>query len=313
MGSRAFSARRAATWLAAAWLLLASTGCLKRMALETQIEAARDARRAVATLQDYEIAREVTLSGLGQLEMLHYLDADNEDALMLLLQSWTGAASGFIEDDFEAALDAGQGETAEYHRRRAQAAYARALHYGLLLLEQRTTGFAAARGNADQLEAWLDVECHDEASAELLLWLGQAWLGRVSMSRDEPAVVAERYVGVAFLERSRALDPEFFFGLAGTILAGYHTATGDLARGRAELEQLRPQHEGHFLPWRLVEARIHCAAGDETAWRTELEAIVTAGDPLPEARLQNVIAMRRARRYLTGNRWRTECGFSPPE
>jgi hypothetical protein len=229
---------------------------------------------------------------------------------MLLLQSWTGAAAGFIEDDFEAALDAGQPELAEYHRRRAAAAYARGLYYGILLLERRTRGFASARGNADQLDAWLDRECMDGESAELLLGLGQAWLGRVGVSRDDPAIVAERYVGVAFLEHSMQLDPRLEFGLATTILAGYHAGTGDPTRARAELDQVRPVHDGRFLPWWLVDARIHCTTGDETGWRAALEAILTAGDPLPEARLQNVIAMRRARRYLTGGRWRAECGFA---
>jgi hypothetical protein len=310
MKSRASKWGVTAIWVASACLLLATPSCLKRMALDTQIEAARDARQAVATLHDYEIAREVTLSGLGQLEMLHRLAPDNDDALFLLLQAWTGAASGFIEDELEAALDSEQPELAEYHRQRAQAAYARALHYGLLLLDRRATGFDAVRGNADQLEQWLESEFDEQDAAELLLWLGQAWLGRVGVARDNAAIVAERYVGVALLEQSVTLAPDHSYGLARTILAGYRAASGDIERGRTELEQVRAVHQGRYLPWHLVAARVSCDAGDEAAWRATLEAIVAARDPLPEARLQNVIAMRRARRYLTGSRWRDECGFS---
>jgi len=232
---------------------------------------------------------------------------------MLLLQGWTGAASGFIEDEWEAALDAGQLDVAEYHRRRARAAYERGLYYGLLLLDARASGFEAVRGNADRLEAWLGARLDDRESAELLLWLGQAWLGRVNMSRDDAATVAERYVGVAFLERSIALAPDDSFGLARTILAGYLAASGDVERGRQELAAARAAHDGRFLPWRLVEARIHCEEKDQAAWTASLEAILDAGDPLPEARLQNVIAMRRARRYLAGPRWREECGFASAE
>jgi hypothetical protein len=38
--------------------------------------------------------------------------------------------------------------------------------------------------------------------------------------------------------------------------------------------------------------------------------VLAAGDPLPEARLQNTIAKRRARRYLNNKIWQEECGFT---
>lgn len=286
-------------------------GCLKHMALEAQIEAARDARVAVATLHDYEIARESALAGLGQLEMLHQLDPDNPDALMLLLQGWTGAAAAFIEDDRELALAEDAVDLAEYHRRRALAAYSRGIHYGLLLLAQHQGGFDRASRNADELERWLARARGDAELAETLLWLGQAWLGRVGVGREDPALVADRYVGVALLERSRDLAPKASYGLATAVLAGYHAATGDLARARTLLEEARSVSGGRYLPIRLVEARIHCAAGDLEARERILREIVAAGDPLPAARLQNTIAMRRAQRYLSSPRWRAECAAAP--
>ncbi len=299
---------RVGLWIAIVGLCWSSTACIQRMALRTQVQAARDARRAVSTLHDYEIAREITLSGLGQLEMLHHLDPGNDDTLLLLLQSWTGAASGFIEDDWEVALDAGQTELAEYHRQRARGAYSRAIHYGLLLLNRHAEGFDAARSNADRLEAWLEDHCQDRDSAELLLWLGQAWLGRVGVSRDDPAIVADRHVGVALLERSAALAPSLEWGLASIVLAGYRAATGAPDHRGKELEALQAGSDG-YLPRRLVAARIHCLNHDQQRWQASLESILDAGDPLPEARLQNAIAMRRARRYLSGDRWRAACEF----
>ena len=40
-----------------------------------------------------------------------------------------------------------------------------------------------------------------------------------------------------------------------------------------------------------------------------LRQIVEAGDPMPQARLANLIAQRKARRYLVHRVFREECGF----
>lgn len=58
-----------------------------------------------------------------------------------------------------------------------------------------------------------------------------------------------------------------------------------------------------------LATRYFCAKSDRASYERTLNEVLAAGDPLPEARLQNVIAQRRARRYLNNELWQEECGF----
>src|SRR5215510_9765460 len=109
------------SWFAAA-LVVASAGCVKTVILNGQIKGTRDGSVAIDTLSDYEVARGIAFAGLGQFEGMHELAPDNEDALFLLTKGWTAATFAFIEDDYEAAVDADDEARAEYHRARARAA-----------------------------------------------------------------------------------------------------------------------------------------------------------------------------------------------
>src|SRR5579883_1259104 len=91
----------------AAALSLGTTGCIKKMLTDGQIEATRRASGAFDSLGDYEVARGAAQAGLVQFEGMHGLAPDNEDALYLLAKGWVGYAYGFIEDEIEIAEDSG--------------------------------------------------------------------------------------------------------------------------------------------------------------------------------------------------------------
>jgi hypothetical protein len=52
----------------------------------------------------------------------------------------------------------------------------------------------------------------------------------------------------------------------------------------------------------------YCMKGDKASYEKTLREVIDAGDVLPEQRLQNTIAKRRARRYL-GKPRMAACGF----
>jgi hypothetical protein len=67
---------------------------------------------------------------------------------------------------------------------------------------------------------------------------------------------------------------------------------------------------GKFLITQLQYAtRYHCAKSDKPTYEKMLNDVLAAGDPIPEARLQNLIAKRRARRYLDNKIFQEDCGF----
>lgn len=300
---------------ALALLSLGGTGCIKSTLLKGQIQSTRQAATAADTIHDYEVARHAAFAGLVQFEGMHKLAPDNEDALFLLVKGWSGATFGFIEDELEIAEDLKDSEMAEYHKQRAIAGYERSIQYGIELLGKRAEGFAEARKNKETLQKWLNEHFSDKEDAVPLLWLGYSWVARSGVAKDEPEMVAELWVGVTIVEHSVKLDETAVYGTGMTILGAYHARTA-----QAELDQSKQLFEKVFamtnnralLPKFNYAARYLCAKSDYEGYKKTLQEIVDAGDLLPEQRLQNAIAKRRARRYLGAARlaeMRDDCGF----
>jgi hypothetical protein len=291
-------------------LSLGTTGCVKKMLVNGQIKSTRDASAAIDTLQDYEVARGIAFGGLGQLEGMHKLAPDNEDGLYMLMKAWSGAGAGFIEDDWEAADDAGDEALAEYHRTRARAAYDRAIHYGVELLEKTAEGFEKAKRNEETIKGYL-ANFTDKEDAPTLLWLGQAWLSRVNVSKDMPEYIGELFVGEALVRRSVELDETAAYALGHVILGAFHarTASAELDDSYKHFQRAVELTGGKALMAKFQLARTYfCMKADKASYEKTLNEVVDAGDTLPEQRLQNTIAKRRARRYL-GKARESNCGF----
>jgi hypothetical protein len=291
----------------------ASSGCLKKLLLNGQIKGTLDGSGAVNTLHDYEIARRVAYAGLGQLEGMHKLAPDNTTALFMLTRGWAGATFGFTEDDYEQALEAGDDVMAQYHLMRTRAGFERARFYGIELLGHEADGFEEAKKSYDSIRAWLTENFTDPAQAETLMWVGYAWIGYVSASSDIPEIVGELYVGAEMMKRSVELDETVQYATGRTVLGAYHarTAMAELDESKQNFDRAMQINEGKFLSTPLNFAtRYYCMKGDKENYAKVLNQVLEAGDPLPEARLPNTIAKRRARRYLGNPMWQENCGFT---
>jgi hypothetical protein len=299
--------------LLAAGLSMTATGCLKKILTDGQIKSTLTGSAGAQTIQDYEVARAMAFAGLGQFEGMHYLAPDNPNALFLLTRSWAGVGYGFIEDDYEMAYEKEDEVNAQYHLSRAQAAHTRARFYGVELLGLTAEGFQDARKNVDTIRAWLVKNFDEEDQAETLLWAGYAWMAHSAVYRDTPEVISELFVGVAMIERSVELDEDLQYATGHTILGAYHarTAMAELDDAKKHFERAIELNQGRFLPTKLNFAqRYYCFKGDRANYDKLLNEVIAAPDTLPEARLPNVIAKRRARRYMLNEVWQEECGFN---
>src|SRR6185295_7241143 len=79
-----------------------------------------------------------------------------------------------------------------------------------------------AKKNADTIKAWLDKNFKEQEDGENLFWLGSAWLARVNLLKDEAEYVANLFIGVAMLEKSRELWPDYLAWGATATLGAYH-------------------------------------------------------------------------------------------
>ena len=135
-----------ATWTSlVASLSVLSTGCIKKMLIEGQIDGTLEASGAFERLGDMEVAKSAAEAGLVQFEGMLQLAPGNSNALFMLAKGWAGYGSGFAEDAMQAAEDAKDDDAAEYHRKRALMAFNDALKYGLELISQSATGLTTRR------------------------------------------------------------------------------------------------------------------------------------------------------------------------
>ncbi|MBM4374268.1 MAG: hypothetical protein FJ095_04220 [Deltaproteobacteria bacterium] len=307
--------RNLASLALAGALAFGSTGCLKKILLNGQIESTRKASAALNSVSDYEVARGAAFAGLAQFEGMHYLAPDNANAQFLLLRSWAASAFGFMEDEMEQAEDL-HGEDSElalYHRARAVTAYARAIHYGSTLLEAKHPGFEGAQKSPESMQAYL-AKFTDKSDAEPMLWLAQAWLSRVNLVvADDILAAGTLHVGVALAERSVVLDETYNNASGHVILGAYHsrskTAETELPLAKTHFDRALLLTEGKSLLAKFnLAAKYFCTMQDKASYEKLLTEVVEAGDVQPEQRLPGSIARRKARRYL-GARRTKKCAF----
>jgi hypothetical protein len=295
---------------------LGSSGCIKKVLVDGQIQSTRQAAVAIDTIGDYEVGRIAAESGLAQFEGMHALSPDNQDALFMLMKTWVGYASGFAEDDMQVAQDAGNDDLADYHRKRARMAYDRAIFYGLQLIAQTDDGFQKNRGSQQNLETWLKKTFTSKDDAPTLLWTGAAWLSRVGLMQGDddegPGFIAELYVAVALLERSVQLDPSVEHYTGTIALAAYHARTNgpEMDEAKKLLDFALEKTGGKTLLVPLYYAqRYACQKGDAALYQTMLNKVLSANDPDPDQRLVNAVAKRAAKRWLGKHRAKDSCGI----
>ena len=301
---------RKVTALALAFAM-SNTGCIKAMLTNGQIESTRHASTVFDTIGDYELARGAAEAGAVQFEGMHKLAPDNEDALFMLTQAWAGYAFAFPEDDMEAAQDAGNDDLAEYHKRRARMAYDRAIFYGLELMSHEDKGFEAARKNVTTLKSWLTSHFEDKEDAEILFWTGYAWMSRVNLEKDDPAMVADLYIGMSLVERAVELDPSYNHWNGNVALAAYHAraSMAEPEQGKKLFEMVLEKTKRADLMVQLTYAQTYaCVTPDRPLYEKLMNEVLAAGDTDPEQRLENTLAKRRARRWL-GKARMEACGF----
>ncbi len=268
-------------------LALTQPGCIKQMLLDGQIEGTRQGSAALDTVGDLHVARGAAEGGLAQIEGMHLLSPNNEDALFMLTKSWAGYASGFIETDWEKALDTHDTGMANYEMMRGKMAYDRAIFYGLELLSHTDKGFDAARKDDKTMHAWMTSAFTDKKDAETLFWLGFAWMARANILKGDfdlgSEYIGELYVGVSMVEQAVALDrsTEHYLGLVA--LASYHSrmAMAELDQAKALFDEALEKSQHKNLMVQFNYATHYACARRRTAGSTKSSSRKCSRRPIP--------------------------------
>ena len=283
--------------------LVGLMGCdTEKLAADSTAELFGRAAPGVEQHWDYELVGKSFPASIIQLEGLLKVVPDNETIGLSLVAAYIGYGTGWIEDRVEVADIEDDWEEADHLRGRALVMYNRAWDLSKHFLRNRDAGFdEALKGGVDTLEAWLNAVFTEKADAAILLWAGASLGSRINMGMEDMDTVADLPLAKVILNRSVELDPDFMF-MIGRMTMGVLAASEfppDMDRAKSILDDVLEKTERRNLMVQMNMARHYAVnIGDHKLFTQLLQEVLDAGDVLPEARLSNTIARRRAERYL---------------
>jgi hypothetical protein len=294
--------RRRRARVAVICALALTSGCdFTRIAANSSSWLIERAAPAFEQYWDYELAGEAAPGNLIQLEGMLRIIPENEIIVLQLMRAYVGYAYGWVEDSAEEFDLNGRADLAQRQHDRAKYLYMRARDLGLHLLALRADGMDEARGDIGTFRAWLDENFDEPDDASVLLWAGYAWGSYIKSAVEDLTVLEELPFVKAMVERSVALDPDYNHAAGFSFLASM--AASDRYANLDEAKRLFDQaleHTDRRSLTVLVNMAHFYAVGkrDRELYLSLLREVLEAGDTLPEARLANRIAKRRAARYI---------------
>ena len=251
---------------------------------------------------DYDLVGKSFPASIIQLEGLLRIAPDNEAIGMALVAAYIGYGTGWIEDRAEVADFEDNWEEVDHLRARALVMYTRAWDLSRHFMRNRHPGLdEAIKGGVDELEAWLYAVFTEKEDAKILLWAGASLGARINMGMEDIDTVADLPLAKVLLERSVELDPDFMFMIGKMTMATLAASEfpPNMDRAKVLFDEVLEKTERRNLMVQLNMARYYAVnVGDHELFKVLLQEVLDAGDVLPEARLTNTMARRRAERYL---------------
>jgi len=287
---------------------LCASGCsIETFAARQTLSLLARTKPAVAMESDIELAAAATPPGLKQLEGIYLVAGPDPRIVALLTEAFCGYAAGFLQDDWEIAVQRGDRERADMLRVHARSMLGRCASYATLSLGARYRDLLTLDDAA--AEAALAKAGRKDAAG--LYWLAISVVASVGIEPGNVEVAMLVPRATAILERVVAIAPGLENGqplmALGSILAAQSASVGgDPERGRELLERAGAVTGGKLLLPKVMLARIYAVTIRDEALFTRLlvEVLRTPPSVFPEQRLANEIAHRKARRYLVARkRW----------
>lgn len=278
-------------------LALAATACsIQRMAIDRLADALAAGGSTFASDNDPQLVREALPFSLKLIESLLAESPNHEALLVAAASGFTQYAYAFVQQDADW-LEEESYEAAEAERRRARNLYVRARDYGLRALSVRRPGMRAAL--ADDPEAAVVAMTKDDVPA--LYWTAAAWGAAISLSKDQPELVADLPAVQALIDRAVALDESWNRGSLHSFLISYEPArpgAGPAGYDRAtgHFERVVALTGGNLAsPYVTWAESVAVQKQDVEGFRSALaNALAVDPDAVPEWRLENLVAQKRA-------------------
>ena len=279
-----------------------STGCsIKKMAINKLGDALASGGTTFSSDDDPDLVKAAVPFSLKLMESLLAESPKHKGLLFATSSGFTQYAYAFVQQDADEMEDKDL-TAAQALRARARRLYLRARNYGLRGLDVSHSGFEKML-RANPQEA---VRVTRRADVPLLYWTAVSWAAAISVSKDEPNLVAEIPIMEALIDRALELDESFGDGAIHSFLITYEMSRqgakgepADRARKHFEraMELARGLQAGPLVS--LAEA-VSVQKQDLKEFDALLNrALAIDADAHPEYRLVNLVMQRRARWLLS--------------
>ncbi|MEW5978125.1 MAG: TRAP transporter TatT component family protein [Acidobacteriota bacterium] len=282
-------------------LLFSICGCsVRRFAVNRLGDALAQSGTSIASDNDPDLIKDAAPFSLKLIESL-LAEVPRHRALL------TAAASNFTQYTYAFVqlradeLEDQDIQAATALRLRARRLYLRARDFGLRGLEVKHPDFARQlKQNARQA-----VQAARVKDVPLLYWTASAWALAISVSKDQPEIVADQPIVEALIDRALELDEDFESGAIHGFLISYEMSrpggSGDPAeRARRHFEralQLSGEMQASFFV--SFAESVSVTRQDRAEFEQLLNrALAIDVERQPEWRLANLIMQRRARWLL---------------
>ena len=283
-------------------MVFINNGCaVKRFAVNKLGNAIANGGTTYASDDDPELVRSAVPFSLKLMESLLEENPKHRGLLLAACKGFTEYSYAFVQEDSEEMEGANLAEATRL-RARARRLDLRARDYGLRGLAVRHPGFGTVlrenpRAAVQHITSAKEVP--------LLYWTAASWGEAISLSKNNPDLIADQPIVEALIDRAYKLDPAFESGAIETFLITYEPsrqgARGDpLARSREHFTRAVALSHGQLAgPFVSLAETVSVQKQDRAEFQSLLsKALAINPDARPEWRLENLLMQRHARWLL---------------
>ena len=246
---------------------------------------------------DLDLARDAGAFYLKLSESILHQDPGHLPLAASVAGGFTQYAYAFVAFEGEQ-IEAKDARAAQRLRQRAAKLYARAHRHAMNGLETARPGFAGALASP-QPKDWPQLAPEQLA---LAYWAAASWGGWISLSKDDPDVVADLPLAVRLTQLAWAVDPAWGQGALTSLLASFEAARpgGNQQQALRWFDQAIAQSAGKSAAPLLGKAESYAQpAGDRVLFEQLLHQALAIKDEAGSPQtLQNEVMRRRARWLL---------------
>ncbi len=178
--------------------------------------------------EDLQLAHEASAFYLKLSESILRENPGNLPLAEAVAGGFTQYAYAFVVFDAER-IESKDERTAQKLRQRAALLYARARNHAMAALERTTPGFARALSNADP-KKWPVLSNRQVGVA---YWAAASWGGLISLSKDDPEIVADLPLAIRLASIAYAKAPDFGQGSLASLMGTLEASRPNGSSARA--------------------------------------------------------------------------------